>query len=262
MLNFNVEGDIQNPLLDVSFDGVRILDGDIVSAEPTITVQLLDENIFLALDDTSVLDLYIRYIEDGSMYRLSYQSEKLSFIPANSSNLSKENKATVIIKEKFLKDGTYELIVKAKDVSGNTSSGTTNRIIDFTYYDYKISFEIINKASITNVLNYPNPFTTKTHFVFTLTGSEIPEYFEIKIYNIKGTLVKQITQEELGSMHIGINKTKYTWDGTDQFGDKLANGVYLYKVSTSLGNEEIEHREIEQLNKFFFKGFGKMVLIR
>lgn len=266
ILNFDVQGDKENPLLDVTFDGIHILDGDIVSAKPTINIQLKDENKFLALDDTTVLDIYIRYLEDGKMYRLNYSDEKVEFYPANGNDLEKNNKALVVINEEFPKDGIYQLIIKAKDKSGNNSSGTEDRLIDFTYYDYKISFEIINKTTITNVLNYPNPFTTQTQFVFTLTGSEIPDQFSIKIFNIKGTLVKHITKEELGNLHIGINRTQYTWNGTDQFGEELANGVYLYKVYTSNFNEgeyqEIEHREIQQVDKFFKKGFGKMVFIR
>lgn len=262
ILNFNVEGDIKNPLLDVTFDGIHILDGDIVSAEPTVSIQLKDENKYLALDDTSSLDLFIRYLEDGSMRRLSYQSDLLEFYPANGSNLEKDNKALVIIKDKFPQDGTYELIIKAKDKSGNNSSNTDAKLIGLVYYDYKISFEIINHSTITNVLNYPNPFTAKTHFVFTLTGSQVPDKFEIKIYTIKGTLVKHISKEELGDIHIGINKTKYTWDGTDDYGDKLANGVYLYRVFTRLEEGEIEHLDNQQVDKFFNKGFGKMVFIR
>lgn len=262
LLDYDVLGDKENPLLDVTFDGVHILDGDIVSAKPTIAIQLKDENTFLALDDTTAMDIYIRSLADGSIKRIDYNNPKLSFYPANATNLSKENKALIILKEEFPQDGKYELMVKAKDASGNNSSNTDNRIIDLKYYDYKISFEIINKSTISNVLNYPNPFTTQTHFVFTLTGSVIPDEFHIKIFNIKGTLVKQIPKEELGNLHIGLNKTQYTWNGTDQYGDKLANGVYLYKVYTNIDNQEIEHLNNEQVDKFFTKGFGKMVLIR
>ena len=52
--------------------------------------------------------------------------------------------------------------------------------------DYNIQFEIINKQTITEVLNYPNPFSTSTKFVFTLTGSEIPDIFTIQIMTITG----------------------------------------------------------------------------
>ncbi|MEZ4929836.1 MAG: hypothetical protein R2777_07485 [Chitinophagales bacterium] len=45
-------------MLDVSFDGIKIMDGDLVSAKPEIVVQLKDENQFLALDDTSLISMY------------------------------------------------------------------------------------------------------------------------------------------------------------------------------------------------------------
>jgi len=50
---FIVAKDKRNPLLDVSFDGRRILNGDIVSAEPIIRIVAKDENRFLLMDDTS-----------------------------------------------------------------------------------------------------------------------------------------------------------------------------------------------------------------
>ena len=117
---------------------------------------------------------------------------------------------------------------------------------------------------ITEVLNYPNPFTTKTHFVFTLTGREIPEQIKIQIYTVSGKLVREIDETELGPIHIGVNKTSFAWDGTDQFGDRLANGVYLYRVISKLNKEDLQEMEIYQnkASNFFKDGFGKMYLMR
>ncbi|MEZ4978909.1 MAG: T9SS type A sorting domain-containing protein [Chitinophagales bacterium] len=261
--SFFVEGDNTNPLLDVSFDGRKILDGDLVSAKPEILIQLKDENQFLALDDTSLIDIYFRYLgtdgsTPGSLWRVNYNDVGTQFIPAESN----KNIAKVIVKEEFPLDGLYELVVRSKDKSGNNSSSTQDRLIDLQYYDYKISFQVENRSMISNVLNYPNPFTTRTQFIFTLTGSEIPDYFEIVIMNIKGTVVKQIRQDEIGPIHIGLNKTDYWWDGKDQYGDPLANGVYFYQVKTSINNESIDRYDIQQVDRFFKKGLGKMVLIR
>jgi flagellar hook assembly protein FlgD len=114
---------------------------------------------------------------------------------------------------------------------------------------------------ISNVLNYPNPFSTSTRFVFTLTGSEIPTYFKVQIMTITGKVVKEITQEEIGPLHIGNNITQYAWDGTDQFGDKLANGIYLYHIVTSIDGESIDHYATSA-DQYFTKGWGKMCLIR
>ncbi|MCB0509348.1 MAG: T9SS type A sorting domain-containing protein, partial [Bacteroidetes bacterium] len=188
----------------------------------------------------------------------NYNDVGTQFIPAESN----KNIAKVIVKEEFPLDGLYELVVRSKDKSGNNSSSTQDRLIDLQYYDYKISFQVENRSMISNVLNYPNPFTTRTQFIFTLTGSEIPDYFEIVIMNIKGTVVKQIRQDEIGPIHIGLNKTDYWWDGKDQYGDPLANGVYFYQVKTSINNESIDRYDIQQVDRFFKKGLGKMVLIR
>jgi len=263
--NFNVIGDDINPLLDVSFDGIKILDGDLVSAKPEIVIQLKDENNFLALDDTSLIDIYTRYLgTDGNspegLSRVSYSDINTQFITPTST--STNNVATVVLNKEFTTDGYYELIVTSKDKSGNSSSSTYNRLDGLVYYDYKISFLVENESRISNVLNYPNPFTSRTQFIFTLTGSQVPDYFEIQILNIRGTVVRQIKQDELGPLHIGLNKTEYWWDGTDQYGDALANGVYFYKVITSLDNENIDHYSNDQVDKFFKKGIGKMVLIR
>jgi flagellar hook assembly protein FlgD len=97
--------------------------------------------------------------------------------------------------------------------------------------------------------------------VFTLTGSEIPDQMSIQIMTIRGIVVKEITQAELGPIRIGNNITEYAWDGRDQYGDLLANGVYFYRVVTKMNGEKVDHRA-ESFDKYFKKGFGKMVMIR
>ena len=78
---------------------------------------------------------------------------------------------------------------------------------------------------------------------------------------ITGKVVREITKSELGNLHIGRNITDYAWDGKDEFGDKLANGVYLYKVITRSNGKAVEKRESDA-DSFFKKGFGKMVIMR
>ena len=114
---------------------------------------------------------------------------------------------------------------------------------------------------ITEVLNYPNPFSTSTKFVFTITGNEVPQTFKIQIMTITGKVVKEITREELGYIHIGRNITEYAWDGTDQYGGKLANGVYFYHIVTRLNGNDMEHMSTAA-DEFFKKGIGKMVIMR
>jgi hypothetical protein len=88
---------------------------------------------------------------------------------------------------------------------------------------------------ILNVMNYPNPFATETDFTYELTGSAKDVY--IKIYTVVGRLVR--TLRNLPGL-IGFNQVH--WEGIDEDGDRLANGVYLYKVIvTGMDGERREH---------------------
>ena len=253
-LRFETLKDRENPVLDVTFDGVHILDGDIVSAQPEIKLHLDDENTTLLFDDISDTAL-IKVIlfrpnsteEERVPFRDSTGTDIMQFIPTQGS----ENVCKVLWHPRFLEDGVYTLVVQARDVSRNESGA----------HDYKVKFEVINKPTITEVLNYPNPFTTSTRFVFTLTGSEVPTGMRIRIMSISGRVVREIMVNELGPLHIGRNITDYAWDGRDQFGDQLARGVYLYQVVAQLNGQDIEYRETSA-GGFFTKGFGKMYLLK
>ncbi|OFX35770.1 MAG: hypothetical protein A2X08_13655 [Bacteroidetes bacterium GWA2_32_17] len=246
---FYVSSDITNPLLDVTFDGIHILNGDIVSAKPYILVTLKDENKFLVLKDTSNFGIYItnKTTEiEQRIYFKNYTNPELLWTPAQLPKNSCKIEYLPV-----LADGKYQLRIQATDVSDNESGDV----------DYRIDFEVINKATVTNVYNYPNPFSTSTKFVFTLTGSEIPDDFRIQIFTITGKFVREIGLDELGNVHVGNNISQFAWNGTDMYGDKLANGVYFFKVIARLNSETIEHRATDA-DKFFKQGVGKMYILR
>ncbi len=253
-----VKPDSLNPLMDVTFDGVHILNKDIVSAKPDILITLKDEAKWMVLNDTSLIDIQVRY-PDMSLHKFYFNNnnDTLQFIPAGQApNLG--NTASIHFNPYFAQDGDYELIVSGKDRSGN-QAGTVG---------YRVSFKIINKPMISNMLNYPNPFTTSTAFVFTLTGSQVPQNIRIQILTITGKVVREITKDELGPLHLGRNITEFKWDGTDQYGQKLANGIYLYRVITNLNGRSLDkYKSTETSNpdntdKFFNNGYGKMYLMR
>jgi hypothetical protein len=258
---FKVKGDGYNPTLDVTFDGVRILNRDIVSSRPNIQIKLTDNNKFMLLDDTSLMKVRIRFPSDV-IREYRFDNDTLRFIPAAATNGSGENTASVEFHPSFIEDGFYELIVSWEDRSGNSAG----------LIEYKVTFSVVNKPMISNLLNYPNPFTTSTAFVFTLTGSELPQNMKIQILTITGKVVREITKEELGPIRIGRNITDFKWDGTDQYGQKLANGVYLYRVVTNLNGKSLDKLQLDGLNgdrysdkstdKYFKSGYGKMYLMR
>ncbi|MDD4216654.1 MAG: C25 family cysteine peptidase [Bacteroidales bacterium] len=249
---FYVQKDITNPILDVSFDGRYIMNGEIISAKPEILVKLKDENQYLALNDTSLFRVYVTDIKAGIERRIYFTQqlnpeETIEWIPAS----LPENSCKIIYKPVFNTDGMYRLRVQATDVSSNESGAN----------DYVIDFEVITQSTITQLLNYPNPFSTSTRFVFELTGSEIPEELQIQIFTITGKLVKVIFIDELGPIHIGRNITEYAWDGKDMYGDQLANGVYFYQVKAKINGQDIDHRATAA-DKYFKKEIGKMYLMR
>lgn len=253
--NFYVKADNINPVMDVTFDGVHILNRDIVSSKPHIQIKLKDNAKYLLLTDTSLSTVQIRY-PDGSVHSYGYNSDTLRFTPATASG---ENAATVDFYPSFVKqinpDGDeYELIVKGKDVSGNKAGNLA----------YHVTFKVISKPMISNLLNYPNPFTTSTAFVFTVTGSEIPQNLKIQILTVTGKIIREITKDELGPIHIGRNITEFKWDGTDQYGQRLGNGVYLYRFVASLHGRQMEQYKAQGDNtdQFFTNGYGKMYLMR
>ncbi|HVZ98278.1 MAG TPA: C25 family cysteine peptidase [Chitinophagaceae bacterium] len=250
--SFYVVPDKFNPLLDVTFDGVHILNRDIVSAKPHITVKLTDENKYLSLSDTSLMKVQVQF-PDGSLKTYSFDNDTLKFTPATDG--SGNNTATIDFTPSFAgNDGDYVLIISGKDVAGNTA-GNLN---------YQVDFRIISKPMISNLLNYPNPFTTSTAFVFTVTGTDVPQNIRIEILTITGKIVREITKDELGPLHIGRNITEFKWDGTDMYGQKVANGVYLYRVLTNLNGKSLDKFTDtgDNTDQYFTKGYGKMYLMR
>ena len=79
--------------------------------------------------------------------------------------------------------------------------------------------------------NYPNPFSTLTTISFNLATNytNLHEQTQIEIYNIKGQKIRQYS--------IFNNQYSITWDGTDENGKKLTNGIYFYKLTA--GNNSI-----------------------
>jgi len=78
---------------------------------------------------------------------------------------------------------------------------------------------------------------------------------------VSGRIVREITQDEIGAIHIGNNITDYAWNGTDEFGDELANGVYLYRVITRINGENVKNRGTSA-DRAFKNGFGKLYILR
>ncbi len=235
-------GDQLGPVLDVLFEGKRIMDGELIPISPDILITLNDENTTSLLVDSSLFDIY--YVDPtGDRIQVDIFSPEITFTPAEDSS----NIATILFQPTFEVEGDYQLFVNARDNSNNQAGEST----------YTVHFKISNEKSVGDILPYPNPFTTSCRFLYTVHGSIIPDPISIRIYTIRGQVVKEISSEEIGPLRVGSNLTDYVWDGTDNYGDRLANGVYLYKV---ISESDMMHKNTD--TAYFEKGLGKITILR
>jgi flagellar hook assembly protein FlgD len=123
------------------------------------------------------------------------------------------------------------LKVKAFDVYNNSS-------------EKEIKFVVAEQDNLVleHVLNYPNPFTTRTEFMFEHNYSCNYMNVQIQVFTISGKLVKTIDQDVNNT---GFRVNGIFWDGRDDYGDKLARGTYIYRLKTRTNN--ITAEKIERL---------------
>ncbi len=92
--------------------------------------------------------------------------------------------------------------------------------------DYAIDDE--PEANEHYLTSYPNPFTTSTTISFTGKFNS-HEFSQIKIYNVKGQLVRELLPVSLSP----CLPVSVTWDGKDESGKEVGTGVYLFKLNSN-----------------------------
>ena len=130
--------------------------------------------------------------------------------------------------------GVHTLKLKAWDVYNNSSESE----IEFMVFDED------EDLVIDNVLNYPNPFIDYTEFWFN-HNSSTPLNVTIQIFTVSGRLVKTIFGATDSSGNNSFSRDFY-WDGRDDFGDKVAKGVYIYKLSV---RSEALNKSVSKIEK-------------
>jgi flagellar hook assembly protein FlgD len=133
--------------------------------------------------------------------------------------------------------GEYEAKIRVWDVANNPSEARTKFIIAENA-----------ELALTQILNYPNPFSTHTEFFIghNQVGKDL--YAQIKIFTISGKLVKVLASDFYGE---GNYFRGLDWDGLDEYGDRIGRGTYVYQVTLK------ERSSGKSVSKF-----EKMVLLR
>ena len=202
------------PTVELFLNDQNFVSGGLTDENPTLIAEVFDENgvntvgngighdIVAILDNNTSNPIVLNDYYTANLD--SYQSGKVSY---DFSGISA---------------GSHTLTFKIWDVNNNSS-------------ETSISFTVAEKQSISleHVLNYPNPFTTKTQFFFE--HNQVCESLEtqIQIFTVSGRLVKTINQSVRTQ---GFRTEGIDWDGRDDFGDQIAKGVYVYKLSVKNPN--------------------------
>jgi hypothetical protein len=211
-IDTNAPVDKQGPEVEIFLNDESFVSGGITSSSPLLIVKASDEfgintvgngvghDLTLILDGNTASPIVLNdyYVADLD----SYQSGEIQY------NL------------RDLSAGPHSAEVKIWDANNNSSVAR----IEFTVNDAA-------EVTIDKVLNYPNPFTTKTTFFFEHNQSCSTLNTQIQVYSVSGRLVRTINQEVPTA---GFRIEGIDWDGKDDFGDQLAKGVYVYRVSVTL----------------------------
>lgn len=220
--------DTLGPQITVSFDDrENFVDGETVSPNSILNIFISDEN---GINITGEVGHGITLVVDQDFQKETELTERFQY------DLGSYQKGSLVYHLPDLSDGDHDLVIKAWDNANNSSVKQLN---------LKVSRQA--GLQITEVMNYPNPFSDVTNFYYRL--SQDADKVEIKIFTQAGRLIQHIP---FASARVG-NNFSTIWNGEDQTGDKVANGVYIYKITaegTVNGEPKVE------------EAYGKAVVVR
>ncbi|HET8829980.1 MAG TPA: FlgD immunoglobulin-like domain containing protein, partial [Pelobium sp.] len=95
-----------------------------------------------------------------------------------------------------------------------------------------------------HVLNYPNPFSSRTSFQFEHNYANATLEVQVNIKTITGRLIKTINQ----SIYTTGNRVdNIFWDAKDDYGEKVARGIYVYELKVRSSNGDFVAKKTEKL---------------
>lgn len=213
--------DEDDPVVELFMNDSNFIFGGLTDENPYIYAVISDENgintsgTSLGHDITAVID------ED--------YSNPIILNDYYTAALNNYKKGTIRYPLSNLEDGLHTITLKAWDVNNNSGKAYTEFIVANDA-----------KLAIKHVFNYPNPFTTKTNFLFEHNQINQNLDVQIKIYTITGKVIKTIdaTVNSLGN----TKTTPIEWDGLDDYGDKIGRGVYLYQLEVKSPSGDSESK--------------------
>jgi len=227
-VNLNAAPDAQGPDMSLYLNNTDFVSGQLTDSEPVFLAYLYDEHginftsngigrdITLTLDGDPQSTIVLNDLFDPDMD--SYQSGWLSYPLSD------------------LEDGKHTLTLKAWDNMNNVSEKSI---------EFEVSVD--GPLALTSVMNYPNPFSDRTYFVFDHNKPGNSFDVEIRIFNINGQFVDSLRAHSSAE---GLSISPLMWDGTDSGGNKLGTGIYIYRLYVT----DAEGAQFVQTSKLIFTG--------
>ena len=225
--NFIVGGIDKNGIIDnigpeisLFLNNKNFVSGGITNENPVLMVNLFDDNGINTVGNGIGHDI-VAIIDQNT-------SKPIVLNDYYTSDLDSYKSGSIQYNFPKLEKGRHTLTLKAWDVNDNSSQHS----IDFIVQDKQ-------SLSLDHVLNYPNPFSSKTQFYFEHNQICNELETQIQIFTVSGKLVKTINQMVLTN---GFRSEGIGWDALDEYGDKLATGVYVYKLKVKSSDGKSEEK--------------------
>ena len=224
-INESAPEDTMGPEIQLFMNDESFIDGGNTNTSPNLIANLSD----ISGINTSVtsVDHDIVAILDGD------ESNPFILNDFYETELDDFTRGKVVFRFRDLEVGPHTLKLKAWDTYNNSSEATIN-------------FVVVSDASITldNVLNYPNPFVNYTEFWFNHNKPNESLEVQVQIFTISGKLIKTINQQVVTTGNLSRN---ISWNGLDDFGNKIGKGVYVYKLKVKSTISNISAEKYEKL---------------
>ena len=221
----NAPEDTVGPELKLFMNDESFIDGANTNTSP---------NLIAVLSDPSGINTSITAIDHDIIGILD--GDALNPILLNDfyeTELGDFTRGKVTYRLRDLEVGAHTLKIKAWDTYNNSSETTLNFVV--------VSDAILN---LENVLNYPNPFVNYTEFWFNHNKPNEPLEVQVQIFTVAGKLVKTINQNVQTT---GTLSRNITWNGLDDFGQKIGKGVYVYKLRVLATSSNLVSEKYEKL---------------
>lgn len=131
-------------------------------------------------------------------------------------SLDDYRRGRVVLPVEGLTTGTYEFTLKAWDTQDNASEA-------------RLWFVVLDDhVFLTQVWNFPNPFSDETTFHFIHNGEDGDFRVNLEIFDVMGRHVAQLSQKV--TLTNGL-MTPVRWSNSDMAGKPLRSGIYLYRFT-------------------------------